>query len=119
MSKLHHTKYKKNYRNYILSCINSEDFEFKSDKEKINHLFNRFTSEYGWCIALKGKKAALSEWLSGLAIDIEFMNTEIVKLAVKMGSIDKNPSETIQAKVINNYWDFMASMILNLEKEVK
>ena len=118
MSKLHHTQYKKNYRNYILSCINSDDQELKTDQDKINYLFNRFYSEYSWNISRVGKKAALAEWLSGLAIDIEYYNDDIIKLAIKLGSIDENPSEKLQEKIVSGYWDFMANMILNLESEV-
>lgn len=118
MTKLNHREYKKNYRNYILSCINSEDQELKTDQDKINYLFNRFYSEYSWNIERVGKFKALSEWLSGLAIDIEYYNDDIIKLAIDLGSIDNNPSEKIQERVISGYWDFMARMILNLEKEV-
>ena len=52
MSKLHHTEYKKNYKNYILSTI-EEDGEGKpltTEQEKINYIFNRFNSEYGFMI---------------------------------------------------------------------
>ena len=41
MSKLHHTEYKKNYKNYILSTI-EEDGEGKplnTEQEKIKYLF--------------------------------------------------------------------------------
>ena len=44
MTKLHHTEYKKNYKNYILSTI-EEDTEgnpIKTDQEKINYIFNRY-----------------------------------------------------------------------------
>ena len=73
MTKLHHTAYKKNYKNYILSTI-EEDGEGKpltTDSEKIDYIFNRFNSEYGFMIARVGKYKAMSEWLSGLALDIE------------------------------------------------
>ena len=32
-----------------------------------------------------------------------------------MGSIDENPSEKLKAKVIDNYWSFMANVILWFE----
>ena len=32
-----------------------------------------------------------------------------------MGSIDENPSEKLQSKVIENYWSFMANVILWFE----
>ena len=57
----------------------------------------------------------MTEWLQGLALDIEFYNYDIIQLAIKMGSIDENPSESLQDKVINNYFNFMAKIILSLE----
>ena len=42
-----------------------------------------------------GKQKAISEWLSGLALDIEYYYDDIVKLAIKMGSIDPNPNDKL------------------------
>ena len=121
MTKLHHTEYKKNYKNYILSTI-EEDSEGKpitTDEEKIKYIFDRFYSECGWNVERVGKQKAISEWLSGLALDIEYYNDAIVDLAVKMGSINPNPSDKLKDKVAANYWDFMANVILGFEpKEV-
>jgi len=117
MTKLHHTEYKKNYKNYILSTI-EEDTEgkpIKTDEEKIKYIFDRFYSEYGWNIERVGKQKAMSEWLSGLALDLEYYYSDIIKLAIKMGSIDENPSEKMQNKVCENYWDFMANIIMSFE----
>jgi len=117
--KLHHIKYKKNYRKYILNCIeyDCEDKELKTDQEKINYLFDRFYSEYNWEVKRVGKYKAMSNWLSGLALNIEYYYSDIVKLAIKMGSVDENPSEKLQEKICDNYWDFMANIILGFEKE--
>jgi|TARA_R110000822_G_scaffold300433_1_gene423812 hypothetical protein len=117
MTKLHHTEYKKNYKNYILNTI-EEDGEGKplnTEKEKIKYLFDRFNSEYGFMIERVGKQKAIAEWLSGLALNIEYYYTDIVKLAVKMGSIDENPSDKLRSKVEQNYWNFMANVILSFE----
>jgi len=117
MTKLHHTEYKKNYKNYILSTI-EEDTEgkpIKTDAEKIKYIFDRFYSEYGCNIKRVGKLKAMTEWLQGLALDIEYWNNSIVPLAIKMGSIDENPSEKLKTKVIDNYWSFMANVILWFE----
>ena len=117
MTKLHHTEYKKNYKNYILSTI-EEDQEgkpIKTDEEKIKYIFDRFYSEYGWNIERVGKQKAMAEWLSGLALDIEYYNLSIVELAVKMGSVEENPSDKMQGKIIDNYWNFMANVILGFE----
>jgi len=122
MTKLHHTEYKKNYKNYILSTI-EEDGEgkpLKTDQEKINYIFDRFNSEYGFMIARVGKQKAIAEWLQGLALDIEYYYNDIVNLAVKMGSIDPNPSDQLRSKVEQNYWLFMANIIMSFEpKELK
>jgi|TARA_X000001388_G_scaffold32486_1_gene22964 hypothetical protein len=118
--KLHHTKYKNNYRNYILECLKTEDVfigKKPTDEELINYLFDRFNSEYGWSIERQGKQKALSDWLAGLAISIPFYYDEIIKLAVEMGSIDENPSEKLAEKVCDNYWSFMANIILSFETQ--
>lgn len=115
--KLHHTQYKKNYVNYILNTID-EDIDGKplhKDQDKINYIFTRFYSEYGWLIEQKGKLAALTEWLSGLALNIDYTHYDIIQLAIEMGSIDENPSESLQDRVIDNYFNFMANIILSLE----
>ena len=117
MTKLHHTEYKKNYKNYILGTI-EEDGEgkpLKTDQEKINYIFDRFNSEYGFMIARVGKQKAIAEWLQGLALDIEYYYNDIVNLAVKMGSIDPNPSDQLRSKVEQNYWLFMANIIMSFE----
>ena len=122
MSKLHHTEYKKNYKNYILGTID-EDGDgkpLKTEQEKINYIFDRFNSEYGFMVERVGKQKAIAEWLSGLALDIEYYYDDIVNLAVKMGSIDPNPSDKLRSKVEQNYWLFMANIIMSFEpKELK
>ena len=117
MTKLHHTEYKKNYKNYILSTIetDNEDKPIKTDNEKIKYIFDRFNSEYGFMINRVGKQKAMSEWLSGLALNIEFYYDDIVKLAVKMGSIDPNPNDKLRNRVEQGYFDFMANIILGFE----
>ena len=120
--KLHHTEYKKNYKAYILECISSEDDlidQNLTDDEKINYLFDRFGNEYGFQIERMGENKAMAEWLSGLAINIPYTYGEIIELAIEMGSIDENPSEALEDRVIENYFSFMANIILSFEiKEV-
>ena len=121
MGKLHHTEYKKNYKNYILSTIN-EDIEgnpINLETDKIKYIFDRFNSEYGWRVNQVGKIAAMIDWLQGLALNIEFYNDAIINLAVRLGSIDENPSEKLQDRVIENYWNFMANIILSFETKRK
>ena len=119
MAKLHHTAYKKNYKEYILSCI-EEDIEgnpITSEADKINYIFDRFNSEYGWRVQQVGKLSAMTDWLQGLALNIEYRNYAIIDLAVKLGSLDENPSEKLQDQVCDNYWRFMANIILSFEPQ--
>ena len=117
MTKLHHTEYKKNYKNYILSTIETdgEDKPLKTEKEKIDYIFNRFNSEYGFMIKRVGEQKALAEWLSGLALDIEYYDDAIVDLAIKLGSINSDPSNKLRTQVNQNYWNFMANVILSFK----
>jgi hypothetical protein len=120
--KIHHTKYKQNYKNYILSCIELDcnGNVLKTDEDKINYIFDRFYSEYKWNVERIGKYKSMSEWLSGLALDIPFYYEDIIKLAVDMGSLDANASDKLKEKVQSNYFDFMANVILSFEpKQLK
>ena len=44
MGKLHHTKYKENYKKYILNLIEVDGNEkpLTTDEEKIKYIFDRF-----------------------------------------------------------------------------
>jgi hypothetical protein len=121
--KLHHTKYKQNYKNYILNCIELDcnGNVLKTDEDKINYIFDRFYSECNFNNVLKiGRYKAMSEWLSGLALDIPFYYEDIIKLAIEMGSLDANASDKLKEKVQSNYFDFMANVILSFEpKQLK
>tara|TARA_R100000935_G_C2724284_1_gene119272 strand:- start:104 stop:505 length:402 start_codon:yes stop_codon:yes gene_type:complete len=123
MTKLHHTEYKKNYKKYILSTIETDNNNkpLNTDQEKIKYIFDRFYSEY-YCHSMPlrcSRQKAMSEWLSGLALDIECWYDDIVKLAVKMGSINPNPSDRLRNKVEQGYYDFMANIILGFEPKEK
>ena len=115
--KLHHTKYKENYKDFILGCLDVD--EKTSREDRIKYLFNRFNKEYDFNIKRLGKRKALADWLSGLAIPIPFYNGDIIELAKSMGSADSELTTKQEDKIINSYWDFMANMILLLEEEIK
>ncbi len=123
--KLHYTKYQENYKNYILDCISDEDDligKNLSRKEKIKYIFDRFNSEYGWKIGRTRndtKQNVIAEWLSGISIHIPHSYYDIIELAKNMGSVDYNLSSVQEDRICENYWNFMAYMILLLEKEIK
>ena len=119
--KLHHTEYKKNYKKYILNTI-EEDGEgkpLKTDQEKIKYLFDRFNSEYGLHINQVGKYQAMTNWLAGMALNIECYYSDIIPLAIKMGSLEENASQKLKDKVCDKYFPFMANVILSFEPKEK
>ena len=58
------------------------------------------------------------DWLSGLALSLPCYNGEVIDLAIAMGSIDENPSDQLIDRVLANYFQFMASIVLDMEKEI-
>lgn len=120
--KLHHLKYKKNYRAFILNLVDQDaqedEIKLIDDKAKIRFLFDRFYSERSNDIKRNGKRQAMIDWLSGLALSLPCYNGEIINLAIEMGSIDDNPSDQLIDRVLANYFPFMASIILDMEKEI-
>ena len=59
----------------------------------------------------------MTDWLQGLALNIEYWDDAIIDLAVRLGSIDENPSKKLQEQVCDNYWRFMANIILGFEPQ--
>tara|TARA_A100000172_G_scaffold23039_1_gene13252 strand:+ start:175 stop:552 length:378 start_codon:yes stop_codon:yes gene_type:complete len=116
--KLHHKKYKKNYTKFILDSIKpyEEDQPIKDD-QKLDYLISTFKKETNFNNQRESFQSAFSYWLSGLpsVIDLPFYNGEIIELAVKMGSLDKNHTEQQAERIYSNYWNFMAYMVLDMK----
>ena len=117
--KLKPSDYKQNYMNFVFGCVefDCEEKPLTNDTDKASYILNRFYAEYDWMVERVGKQKALTEWLQGLALNIPYWNEDIIKLAVEMGSIDPEPSNQLRTRVENNYWLFMANIILLIEKK--
>lgn len=103
---------------YILDCIDSEGYEdctyfnqCETAQDKINFIQARFKSEYQWRVDQVGEQIALTDWLQGLAINIDYMNYNILNLAVKWGSIPENATEKQEQKILDNWFNFIAAKI--------
>ena len=98
---------------YLIDCIDSEG----TTAEKIEFARNRFNSEYGKLVRYYGsEQLTIQNWLQGLcsAVPIEFENVEILKLAKQWGSIPEDATEKQEDKILDNYWSFMATKLLQL-----
>lgn len=110
--KLHHTKYKNNYKNYILDRIDMIDIE-GTNQDKAKYLLDRILSEKGYQIKRGvNPQQIIADWLQGLAIDIPYNSNEMISLAVDMGSIGPDYSKREEYRILDNYWLFMANIIL-------
>ncbi|AWY02851.1 hypothetical protein [Alteromonas phage JH01] len=96
-------------KHYILECVEGDSVD-----QKIAYIADRFTSEYGFQIERVGRQKAMTEWLQGLALNIAFMNCEILQLAHKWGSLPADATEKQEDKILNNYWNLMAAKTLQL-----
>jgi hypothetical protein len=118
MSKLHHTKYKQNYKQYILERIDIEG----TNQDKARYLLDRILREKSYEIkrmiynpshsSKTNPAQIIADWLQGLAIDIPYYNHDIQCLAVDMGSIDENSTVAQMRRILDGYWLFMANIVL-------
>ena len=118
-TKLHHTKYKPLYEAYILQFVEDENGNQPPNKAaSVERLFERFWSEYGWRVDQVGIHKAMADWLCVLALLFAWYYDEIVDLAIDLQSIDENPCDKLRERVVENYWSFMANVILGMKREV-
>jgi hypothetical protein len=122
MLKTNSIKYQTNFKNYILSVIDSEDLpsDTMTDKEKIFWLLEeRFNKEYCYQQNLdkyeNDMTKLMAEWLSGLAINIPYTYNDIIKLSKELLETDTLKDED---KIIQNYFNFMAIQIFKLAKNL-
>lgn len=110
-------KYQENFKNYFLEVIKSQDLpeDIKTDKEKVNFIFERFNSEYNHANNIRRQpnfQLRFAEWLQGLAINLPYNYNDILELAKKLLETDQLKNEN---RIINNYWSFMAYQIIKLK----
>ena len=110
-------KYQENFKNYFLEVIKSQDLpeDIKTDKEKVNFIFERFNSEYNHANNIRRQpnfQMRFAEWLQGLAINLPYNYDDIIELAKKLLETDQLKNEN---RIINNYWSFKAYQIIKLK----
>lgn len=105
---------------YILDCIDNSGFndDTLNTQEKIDFLKETFYSEYKWRIDQMGEQKAMAVYISGLpsSFNIAYSNDDILKLAVKWGSIPEDYTENQAYKIIENWFNFVAAKTCQLFK---
>lgn len=95
------TIYKRYAKAYEI--LKQGDLDYTGDKP-VNHIYSRFISEYGWNIERIGFFPALTEWLQGLALNIPYMNGDIME------------TFGLNERQLESYWRFMAMRLQELFK---
>jgi hypothetical protein len=109
---LHWTKYRKNYRHFILSTIEAEELAERglhdTESGRIDYIISRLESETGEEVL---GVYVIEQWLSGLALNIPFEYWEILELAEACGSCRYDMTDRQNEKIVDNYFNFMANQV--------
>lgn len=115
-----------NVFNYILNAIDGEGFgkEFTSNTDKLSFLFETFKSEYCYPYNLQrygSYQETFRQWIMGLpsCFNIAFSYYEIISIGKKWGSIPQNATNKQEQKIINNWFNLIASKTFQLMKKYK
>ena len=114
-------EYRKVVDEYIVNCITSEDVILATQKDKVNHAYNRFIDEiWNWHKAQKNANMqdSFADWLSGLPLDVDFENYRIIELAKEWGALPENSTERQEDKIIANWFRFIACRFLQLHARI-
>ena len=113
---------------YLLDAIYSDESEgheaIKTDKDKINFIYDTFVSEK--LGPNKGYykntpiQAVFADWLMGLpsVFNIDFEDSEIESLAIKWGSLPANPSDAELLRIRNNWFNFIGFKFISLRRKI-
>lgn len=107
---------------YILECINSEDIEFRDDKDKLAFLSVKFDSEYNNAYNKKrypNLQNRLVNWFTGLpsCFNVDFENYRILELAKEWGSLANDATDKQENRVLENWFNLVAFKVLQLAKK--
>jgi len=91
-----------------------KDIEAMDSKEVANQTRCIFIHEYSWQLERYGVTRALTEWLQGLALPIDYNCYDIIQLAKDWGAIPENATEKQEEKICDNYWSFLANKLNQL-----
>ena len=124
MQQLENLNKKERMREYISSCLATEDYDNKplsTDREKLIFFVKCFNLEYRHQIKRLGFIPALKEYLSGLpsCVNMVFYNSDILEIGYKLELIDKTKysqkaQERREQKFIENWFLLCAYTLFDL-----
>ena len=108
------------YRKYTIDAIT--DYDGNTPQNPVKYLFKVFYDEY-WLgrYSKQSEQDALKEWLQGVpsVIHLPMWYNEQIELAKEFGSIPQNATEKDEQKIIDNFYNFFANILIQLHKKEK
>lgn len=110
-------------KQYILDCIDLECYGEKATSAQdaalkvVGFVMNEADRPYNRK-KLVSDQAIIADHIAGLPsyLNVAFTNYEIIQLAIKWGSISKNASEKEYQKILDNYFNLIASKLLQISR---
>lgn len=100
------------YKCYLIANITNDSGDyFLTVDYALQYVKQRFLSEYGWRTKQVGTCKALSDWLAGVALNIDVYNWDILQRAELFGALSANATETEKDNFLNNYFNVMGNKL--------
>lgn len=112
--KLHHSKYKVNYYNYLIDIINDNEQYNGVLSERLEQLHDHIGTAFSHTVQRVHFHQATTDFLQGLGLPVEMWNSDIIQQAKDFGSCDDELTEKQEDNICNKYYEFMASRLIEL-----
>lgn len=111
---------------YIINCIDESGYglELTTNAEKLQFVADCFKREYLFPDNLKrygSYQKVFENWLMGLpsSFNVDFENYKIIEIAKNWGSIPKDADDRQEDKILDNWFNFIASKTFQLMRKHK
>ena len=122
------TEQKNNYKRFLIDCIAEpeeygviDDGSTPNRVSKVQNFFKVFNDEYGYEIKKQGEYNALAEYMQNQpsSISLPCYYHEQIELAKEFGSIPQDATEKQEQKIIDNFYNFFTTYLLQLKRTMK
>lgn len=105
-------------RTYLANATEIEDQPNATEDERIAHMLDRFRSEYGHEITRYGLQTAAQNWLQGLAINVEYWDSEIPDTVAQLHGLPNAAefTERLRNACVENWWTSLAASLARLAR---
>ena len=112
-------EYRQGLEEYILECIESDDDDLKTAKDKLTYLINRFNTEYNTKHEKRrypNLQKRLASYFQGLPFNFNYTNHDIWEVAKTLHNIEKLTEEE-EDKILSNWWNHLAIHVIRMARD--